>query len=98
LRSSALAFSLLIGHLLGDAVSPAIVGVLATNFDPTHGEHFRQALAGGDLTLAIAYTCVPAIAIAGLVGIVGARWLKSDVVAAEKAEQIARAEAAVSAM
>jgi MFS family permease len=98
LRSSALAFSLLIGHLLGDAVSPAIVGVLATNFDPTHGEHFRQALAGGDLTLAIAYTCVPAIAIAGLVGIVGARWLKSDVVAAEKAEQTARAEAAVSAM
>lgn len=90
LRSSAVAVSLLIAHLLGDAFSPAIVGVLAHSFDPTGGKHFTDYIAGHELSLAILVTCVPALAIAGLVGIFGARWMKSDVAAAQEADRLAR--------
>ncbi|GCF07559.1 spinster family MFS transporter [Dictyobacter arantiisoli] len=86
LRSLAVAFTLFIGHLLGDAFAPALIGVLATNLDPTHGQHFAQNLAGQDLSLAIAVTCVPALLLAGVAGIVGARWMKKDVETAIQAE------------
>jgi MFS family permease len=42
LRASSVAISLLLAHLLGDAFAPAIVGVLANAFDPTHGQHFAN--------------------------------------------------------
>jgi len=48
-------------------------------FDPTHGQHFLQSVAGNDLRLAFLITCVPALVIAGLVGIFGARWMKDDI-------------------
>jgi MFS family permease len=89
LRASAVAVSLLIAHMLGDAFSPAIVGELARMFDPTGGLHFAQTMAGHDLSLAMLVTCTPALAIAGLVGIFGSRWMKTDVAAAEEADRLA---------
>jgi MFS family permease len=93
LRASAVAVSLLIAHLLGDAFSPTLVGALARAFDPTGGTHFTQNLAGHDLALAMVVTCTPALIIAGLVGIFGARWMKSDVEAAQEADRLARSAA-----
>lgn len=86
LRASAVAITLLFAHLLGDAFAPALIGVMATNFDPTHGNHFANNLAGNDIGLAITITCVPALILAGLSGILGARWMKSDVAKAAEAE------------
>lgn len=91
LRASAVAVSLLIAHLIGDAFSPALVGALARSFDPTGGTHFTQDMAGHDLSLAMLITCVPALVIAGLVGLFGARWMKADVAAAQEADRQARA-------
>lgn len=91
LRASAVAVSLLLAHLLGDAFSPALVGVLARSFDPTGGTHFNQDLAGHDLATAMLITCVPALVMAGLVGIFGARWMKADVAAAQEADRKVRA-------
>ncbi|HVB60454.1 MAG TPA: MFS transporter [Ktedonobacteraceae bacterium] len=88
LRASAVAISLLIAHLLGDAFAPSIIGVLATAFDPTHGQHFANNVAGGDLSLAFLVTCVPVLIIAGLIGIFGARWMKGDVIAAQRADRL----------
>ncbi len=90
LRASAVAISLLIAHLLGDAFSPTLVGVLATQFDPTHGQHFAQGIAGQDLSIALLVTCTPALAIAGLVGLFGSGWMKSDIAAAEEVDRAAR--------
>jgi MFS transporter, Spinster family, sphingosine-1-phosphate transporter len=90
LRASSVAISLLIAHLLGDAFSPSIVGLLATLLDPTHGQHAAQSIAGQDLSLALLITCTPALAMAGLIGIFGARWMKGDVEAAEMADKLAK--------
>jgi hypothetical protein len=90
LRASAVAVSLLIAHLLGDAFSPTLVGVLARVFDPTGGTHFALNMAGHDLSFAMLITCTPALAIAGLVGIFGARWMKADVIAAQEADRLAK--------
>ena len=90
LRASAVAISLLIAHLLGDAFSPTLVGVLATSFDPTHGHHFATSMAGQDLSTALLVTCTPALVIAGLIGLFGARWMKGDIAAADEADRIAR--------
>jgi MFS transporter, Spinster family, sphingosine-1-phosphate transporter len=86
LRATAVSTVLLIAHLLGDAFSPSIVSVLASALDPTHGLHFKNALAGHDLTVALLVTCTPALVIAGLVGTFGARWMGADVAAAEQAD------------
>lgn len=91
LRASAVAISLLFAHMLGDAFAPSLVGYLATSFDPTHGQHFAQGIAGQDLTIALLITCTPALVIAGLVGIFGARWMKGDILAAEQADKAAKA-------
>ncbi|HEY7416700.1 MAG TPA: MFS transporter [Ktedonobacteraceae bacterium] len=86
MRASAVGISLLLAHLLGDAFAPSLVGILATAFDPTHGQHFRNGMAGQDLSHALLVSCVPALLIAGLLGVWGARWMKSDVEAAERAD------------
>jgi len=91
LRASAVAISLLIAHLLGDAFAPTIVGVLAKSFDPTHGQHFAQNMGGQDLAQALLFTCTPALIIAGLVGIFGARWMRADVAAAQQADKMIKA-------
>jgi MFS family permease len=87
LRASSIALSLLIAHLVGDAFSPTLVGVLATSFDPTHGMHFQLDTAGADLTQAFLFTCTPALLLAGLVSIFGSRWMGHDVVGAEQADR-----------
>ncbi len=61
----------------------------AKAFDPTHGLHFANQVAGGGLSLALLVTCVPTLAIAGLVGIFGARWMEGDIAAAERADRLA---------
>ena len=88
LRASAVAVSLFIAHLLGDAFAPTLVGILASAFDPTHGQHFAHNLGGQDLARALLITCTPALFIAGLVGIFGARWMKADVAAAQEADTL----------
>ena len=90
LRASAVSLSLLIAHLLGDAFSPTVVGLLATSFDPTHGMHFKLGMAGQDLSVALLWTCTPALIIAGLIGVFGARWMRSDIAAAERANRAAK--------
>jgi len=90
LRATAIAVSLLLAHLLGDAFAPSLIGILAKAFDPTHGGHFANNLAGGDLSIALLVTCVPALIVAGLVGIFGARWMKGDIAAAELADKAAK--------
>lgn len=89
LRASAVAVSLLIAHLLGDAFAPTLVGILANAFDPTHGTHFAHNSGGQDLARALLFTCTPALALAGLAGIFGARWMRSDVAAAQQADNLA---------
>jgi MFS transporter, Spinster family, sphingosine-1-phosphate transporter len=84
LRATAVCVSLLIAHLFGDAFSPTVVGLLAASFDPTHGTHFAHGIAGHDLALALLVTCVPALILAGLVGLLGARWMGADIAAAER--------------
>jgi MFS family permease len=98
LRASAVALALLLAHLLGDAFAPSLIGVLAQHFDPTHGGHFAHDLAGQDLRLALLVTCVPMLVLAGLVGIFGARWMKSDVAAAQRADALAQVQRSGAAM
>lgn len=93
LRASAVAVSLFIAHLLGDAFAPTLVGVLASAFDPTHGQHFAHNVGGQDLARALLFTCTPALLLAGLVGIFGARWMKADVAAAHEADKLGLASA-----
>jgi len=88
LRASAIAVSLFIAHLLGDAFAPTLVGVLATAFDPTHGQHFAQNMGGQDLARALLITCTPALLIAGVVGIFGSRWMKADVASAQEVDKL----------
>ena len=87
LRASAVAVSIMLAHLFGDAFSPALVGILASNVDPTHGLHFQTGFAGQDLSLALLWTCTPALILAGLAGILGSRWMKVDIAAATYAER-----------
>jgi MFS transporter, Spinster family, sphingosine-1-phosphate transporter len=90
LRASAVAVSLLIAHLLGDAFAPTLVGKLAAVFDPNSTFDFNHLMTGQYLSHALLITCTPALVIAGLVGIFGAGWMKSDVAAAEEADRLAR--------
>lgn len=85
LRASAVAISVFVGHILGDAFAPALIGNLARSFDPT-GAHFANNVAGHDLTMALIYTYPTALAIAGIIGIIGSRWLKADQEAAHRAD------------
>ncbi|MBX5457853.1 MAG: MFS transporter [Thermogemmatispora sp.] len=98
LRASAVALALLLAHLLGDAFAPSLIGVLAQHFDPTHGGHFAHDLAGQDLRQALLVTCVPMLLLAGLVGIFGARWMKRDVAAAQRADALAQLPGSGAAM
>ncbi len=90
LRASAVAVSIMLAHLFGDAFSPALVGLLAANIDPTHGLHFQTGFAGQDLSLALLWTCTPALLLAGLAGVLGSRWMKIDIDAATNAERTKR--------
>lgn len=81
-RASAVAISTFIQGILGRAVAPLAIGLLAGFFDPT-GLHFLHNLAGHDLILALISTCPLAFVSAGIVGIIGLRWVRKDRAAAE---------------
>lgn len=81
-RASAVAISTFIQGILGRAVAPLVIGMLAGFFDPT-GLHFSHNLAGHDLILALICTCPVAFSGAGIVGIIGLRWVRKDRAAAE---------------
>lgn len=85
LRGSAVAISLFIAHILGDAFSPSLMGALARSFDPS-GQHFLQSVAGYDLMRALIFTFPPALGIAGIVAIFGSRWMKGDMEAARRVD------------
>lgn len=89
LRTSAVAITFLFAHALGDAYLPTPVGMLARHFDPTGGSHFAHNMAGHVISQAMLVTCTPALAIAGLVGIICARWMKADMEVATKADHLA---------
>lgn len=70
LRACAVAISLLLAHVLGDAFSPALVGGISD-------------MLGHDLASALRITLPPVILAAGIVAILGLRYVQPDVRAAE---------------
>jgi MFS family permease len=82
-RASAVAISVFIQSILGRAVAPTVIGMLAGFFDPT-GLHFLHNVAGHDLILALVSTCPVAFIGAGIIGIIGLRWVRNDREAAEE--------------
>lgn len=86
LRASAVAITVFASNMIGSALAPALVGILANALDPTGGQHFIDNVAGLDLSFALAYTCPAALAIAGVIGVIGSRWVKADMRRAQLAE------------
>ncbi len=86
LRASAVAFTALLQYFLGAAFAPTLVGSLASAFDPT-GQHFLHGMAGHDLVLAFFTVAPAAFLIAGIVGLVGSRWMEADQEAAQRADE-----------
>jgi MFS family permease len=86
-RASANAFSLFTAHLLGDVPGPLLVGILAKALDPTGGQHFLNSVAGQDLSMALLWTCTPALVCAGVIGIIGSRFMSADVARAKAVMQ-----------
>ena len=82
-RASAIAISTFIQRILGSAAAPLLIGTLAGFFDPT-GLHFLSSTAGHDIILAIICTCPLAFVCAGIVGVVGLRWMRSDLATAQE--------------
>ena len=82
-RASAIAISTFIQRILGSAAAPLLIGTLAGLFDPT-GLHFLNSVAGHDIILAIICTCPLAFVCAGIVGVVGLRWMRTDLAAARE--------------
>jgi MFS family permease len=76
-RASALSISVFIQRILGTALAPLLIGMLASGFDPS-GLHFLHNLAGHDIVLALLCTCPLASILAGVVCILGLRWIHHD--------------------
>ncbi len=87
LRASAVAITLFVSHILGDAFAPSFLGWLASSFDPT-GYNFAHNIAGHDLTRAMIYVYPTSLLIAGIVGIIGSRWMKDDVATAQRTDRM----------
>jgi MFS family permease len=87
LRASAIAITLFVSHILGDAFAPSFLGWLASSFDPT-GYNFAHNMAGHDLTRALIYAYPTSLVIAGSIGIIGSRWMKNDVAAAQRIDSM----------
>lgn len=85
LRGSAVAVSLFLSHILGDAFSAPLIGILARSFDHS-GQNFQNGVAGHDLMLALIFLFPPSLAIAGIVAIFGSRWVKGDMEAAKRVD------------
>ncbi len=103
LRAMSVALSLLIGHLLGDATSPFQVGLLINKltghplFDLLNqsGSGLKGLDPGGNYTAQAMLMTMPVLlALAGLVGLLGSRFVKADLKAVENKRQ-ERVQAAV---
>ncbi len=96
LRAMSVAITLLIGHLLGDATAPFQLGVLINGlnghplFDllSQSGSNLSTQDPGGAHTAAAMLITMPAIlALAGLVGILGSRFVRNDLKSVESKRQ-----------
>ncbi len=76
-RASGVAISVFLQRILGTAFAPLVIGMLAAGFDPS-GLHFLHNMAGHDLVLALLSTCPLAFIGAGIVGVIGLRWIRRD--------------------
>jgi len=74
-RASTVAIFLFIVRILGTALAPLVIGLLANSFDPG-GQHFAHSLAGHDLTMALLITCPIAFTIASVAGVIGLRLMR----------------------
>nr|MDQ2714515.1 MFS transporter [Chloroflexota bacterium] len=83
MRGSAVAIAICLNRILGSGLAPTVVGLLARSFDPG-GQHFLHALAGHDLVLALAVTCPVAFLAAGVLSLLGLRWVQRDRLRAER--------------
>ncbi len=86
-RASAIAISTFIQRILGSAAAPLLIGSLAGFFDPT-GLHFLSSTAGHDIILAIICTCPLAFVCAGIVGLLGLRWIRADLANAQEGSPV----------
>ncbi len=88
-RAAAIGLTLMLSHLLGDLASPYLVGKLGDTLKSGAQNASWIAQLGvtpaNALGVAFLITCVPLLIIAGIVGIRGARAVKSD---AEKAQLV----------
>lgn len=75
-RASTVAIFLFVVRILGTALAPLVIGILAGAFDPT-GLHFSHSMAGHDLTLALLSTCPIAFIGATIAGIIGLRLMRN---------------------
>ncbi len=76
-RASAVAVSLFIQRILGTALAPLLIGLLASRFDPSR-LHFLHNMAGHDLILALVITCPVAFLGAGIAGMMGLHWIRRN--------------------
>ncbi|MDB5077204.1 MAG: hypothetical protein JWO42_3383 [Chloroflexi bacterium] len=79
LRAVAVAVSLIVAHVLGDAASPSLVGALSDSIGSGHKDTLGQHLG-----TALQFTLPPMILAAGIVCFLGLRYVKQDTDAAEQ--------------
>ncbi len=73
LRAVAVALSLVVAHVLGDAFSPSLVGGISDRLGNDRGDAL-----GHHLTSALGFTLPPVILAAGLVCLLGLRYVEAD--------------------
>jgi hypothetical protein len=73
LRAVAVALSLVVAHVLGDAFSPSLVGGISDRLGNGRGDAL-----GHHLTSALGFTLPPVILAAGLVCLLGLRYVEAD--------------------
>jgi MFS family permease len=76
-RASAVAIFLFVVRILGTAMAPLVIGLLASHFDPS-GLNFSHNVAGHDLILALLYTCPLAFIGASIAGVIGLRFMHNS--------------------
>ncbi|HLG65024.1 MAG TPA: MFS transporter [Ktedonosporobacter sp.] len=82
IRATAVAVSLFVQRILGTALAPLVIGILAGYLDPA-GTHFLHNQAGHDLVFALLCTCPLAFLVAAVMGIMALRSLRKQQAAVE---------------
>jgi MFS transporter, Spinster family, sphingosine-1-phosphate transporter len=76
IRATAIALSIFVYHLIGDVVSPPLIGFVSDRVDPNHGPQ--------GLETALVSLMLGAMAVSGILYLVGARRLEEDTAAVER--------------